>query len=153
MVNKYTADKEAKWGAKSKNNIWFGYKRHNVLDMKFGLIEKIAVTPANILDFQILDEICPRNCMIFADKLYDNKKSDLILKANNCHSGIIEKNNKKNRNKDLNSWRSKIRMPFEGNFSKLNKRARFKGRVKVLMQCYLESICYNLKKASKAIPA
>jgi len=26
VVNKYTADKEAKWEAKSKNKIWFGYK-------------------------------------------------------------------------------------------------------------------------------
>ena len=26
VVNKYTADKDAKWGAKSKTNIWFGYR-------------------------------------------------------------------------------------------------------------------------------
>lgn len=50
VVNKYTADKQAKWGAKSKNNIWFGYKRHNAVDMRFGLINKVAVTPANMPD-------------------------------------------------------------------------------------------------------
>lgn len=153
VVNKYSADKEAKWGAKSKRNIWFGYKRHNVLDMRFGLIEKLAVTPANILDFRVLESLCPENCMVFADKLYDNKKSDLILKSRNCHSGIIKKNNNKEKNKDLDKWKSKTRMPFEGNFSKLRKRARYKGRIKVLMQCYLESICYNLKKSARILPA
>lgn len=153
VVNDYTADKEAKWGAKGKNKIWFGYKRHHVVDMRFGLIDKLCVTPANVLDFQVLEELCPKNCMIFADKLYDTKDLKLILESKNCHDGIIEKNNKKNRNKDLNSWRSRIRMPFEGTFSKLRKRAKFRGKTKVSMQCYLEAICHNLKKAVNFLPA
>ena len=153
VVDKYAADKEARWGAKSKNNIWFGYKRNQTVDMRYGMIEKIAITPANVLDFQVLEEICPQDCMVFADKLYDNKKSNLILKAKGCHSGIIKKNNNKSKDKDLDKWRSKTRMPFEGSFSKLRKRAKFRGRTKVLMQCYLESICHNLKKAMVALPA
>lgn len=146
-VDKYAHDKDARWGAKSKTNIWFGHKRHHTVDMRFGLIEKVCVTPANVLDFQVLENICPKNSMIFADKLYDNKKSELILKSKNCHNGIIEKNNKKDRNRELNIWRSKTRMPFEGSFSKLRKRAKYSGKVKVLMQCFMESICHNLKKA------
>jgi len=51
-VSKYAADTEARWGAKSKTNIWFGYKRHNAVDMRFGLISKLAVTPANVMDFK-----------------------------------------------------------------------------------------------------
>lgn len=146
-VNKYAHDKDARWGAKSKTNIWFGHKRHHTVDMRFGLIEKVCVTPANVLDFEVLENICPENSMIFADKLYDNKRSELILKSKNCHNGIIEKNNKKDRNKGLNIWRSKIRMPFEGSFSKLRKKAKYISKVKVLMQCFMESICHNLKKA------
>ena len=151
-VGKYASDKDARWGAKSKNNIWFGHKRHHTVDMRFGLIEKICVTSANVLDFEVLRNICPKNCMVFADKLYDNKKSEMVLKSKNCHSGIIEKNNRKERSKELNSWRSKTRMPFEGSFSKLRKRAKYRGKVKVLMQCYMESICHNLKKAVKVTP-
>ncbi len=49
-VEKYAADKDARWGAKSKTNIWFGYKRHHNVDMRFGLIDKVAVTPANAPD-------------------------------------------------------------------------------------------------------
>jgi len=152
IVNKYTADKEAKWGAKSKSKIWFGYKRHCNVDMRFGLIDKLAVTPANVLDFQVLPDICPIDSMVFMDKLYDTKKSYLILKANNCASATIMKNNNKNKDKDLDKWRSHIRMPYEGTFSKLEKRTRYRGRIKVLFQCFTEAICHNLKKAVKFLP-
>jgi len=150
-VSNYATDKEAKWGAKSKHKIWFGYKRHENVDMRYGLIDKLCVTPANVLDFQVLKNICTDNCMIFMDKLYDVKKSYTILKMNNCASGIIMKNNNKNKNKFLDSWRSKIRMPFEGTFSKQRKRAKYRGQVKVLFQCFGEAICYNLKKAIKIL--
>jgi len=152
IVNKYAADKDARWGAKSKNSIWFGYKRHCSVDMRYGLIDKLAVTPANVPDQQILRNICPKNAMVFMDKIYDTKKSNQILKINNCASGIIRKNNNKTKNKNLDSWRGKTRMPFESTFSKLNKRARYRGKVKVLFQCFAESITYNLKKAIRILP-
>lgn len=151
-VKDYAADKDARWGAKSKTKIWYGFKRHHNVDMRFGLIDKLAVTPANVLDFQTLKNICPQNCLVFMDKLYDIKKSYSILKAKSCHSGIIMKNNNKLKNKDLDSWRSKTRMPFEGNFSKLRKRAKFRGLNKVRMQCFMEAICHNLKKAILILP-
>ncbi len=55
VVSKYAVDKDAKWGAKGKNKIWFGFKRHANVDMRFGLIDKICVTPANVLDWQVLE--------------------------------------------------------------------------------------------------
>ena len=151
-VEKYSADKDARFGAKGKNKIWFGHKRNVCVDMRYGLIEKVVVTPGNVLDFQVLENVCPSNAMIFMDKLYDTKSSHLILKGKYCHSGIIKKNSNKTKNKELDSWKSKTRMPFECTFSKLRKRAKFRSSVKVLMQCYLESICYNLKKAVVVLP-
>ena len=67
-VKNYASDKDARWGAKSKNKVWFGHKRHCTVDMRYGLIEKVAVTPANILDDKLMDSVCPKNCMVFADK-------------------------------------------------------------------------------------
>jgi len=151
-VKDYAADKEARWGAKSKTKIWFGYKNHVAVDMRFGLIENLTVTAANVLDFQTLEEICPRNAMIFADKLFDVKKAYPILKKKGCHAAIIKKKNNKSKNKDLDKWRSKMRMPFEGTFSKLRKRAKFRGRLKVLMQCHFEALVHNLKKAVTVLP-
>jgi IS5 family transposase len=151
-VKNYAADRDARWGAKSKNNIWFGYKRHHNVDMKCGMIDKLAVTPANVPDPKALGEIITKNTMAFMDKIYDQKKAYETLKANRCHSGIIKKRNNKTKNKDLDSWKSKTRMPFEGNFSKLRKRAKFRSRVKVLMQCYFEAMTHNLKKAIVILP-
>lgn len=152
-VSQYAADKQAKWGAKSKNNIWFGYKRHTSVDMRYGLIDKVAVTPANVVDFKVTRNICPQQGMVFMDKLYDCREADLWIKANNCYAGTIRKNNNKSKNRDVDRWRSGIRMPFEGVFSKCSKRARYRGQAKVTMQCFLEAICHNLKKAVKILPA
>lgn len=151
-VSKYAVDPEARWGAKGKNNIWYGYKRHQAVDMRYGLINKITLTPANVLDFQVLNQICPDQGMVFMDKLYDCQKADKILRVNNCYAATIRKRNNPQKNRDLDRWRSGIRMPFEGTFSKLRKRAKFKGRVKILFQCFAESIVHNLKKAITILP-
>lgn len=58
-----------------------------------------------------------------------------------------------NKNKDLDRWHSKIRMPFEGTFSKQRKRVRYRSRVKVTFQCFAEALVHNLKKAVRYAPA
>lgn len=151
-VKKYAADTDARWGAKSKTNIWFGYKRHNAVDMRYGLIKKLAVTPANVLDFKTVKNICPNQGMVFTDKLFDCKEADLWIKANGCVAATIRKRNNPNKNKDLDRWHSSIRMPFEGTFSKQSKRAKYRGQLKVAFQCFAEAIVYNLKKAIKLLP-
>lgn len=152
IVKDYAADKEARWGAKSKKNIWFGYKRHTAVDMRYGLISKTTVTPANVLDYQVVEQICPKEGYIFMDKLYDTKKTDQKIKACGCSPGTIRKNNNPNKNQDLDKWRSQMRMPYESTFSKLPKRARYRGKTKVAFQNFGESINYNLKKAIQYLP-
>jgi IS5 family transposase len=151
-VSDYAADKDAKWGAKSKTKYWFGYKRSSAVDMRYGLIEKTAVTPAHILDPDVIGSICPKQGMVFTDKLYDRRDVDLILESRGCQAATIRKNNSKNKNRDLDRWRSGIRMPFEGTFSKLRRRSKFRGLTKVVMQNFMESICHNLKKAVTILP-
>jgi len=87
-VKDYAVDPDARWGAKSKNNIWYGYKRHHSVDMRHGLIDKIAVTPANVPDPRALKEICPKNAMVFTDKIYDQKSSYRILRPINVTPGL-----------------------------------------------------------------
>lgn len=152
IVKDYAADKEARWGAKSKKNIWFGYKRHTSVDMRYGLIDKTTVTSANILDYQVVEQICPKEGYIFMDKLYDTKITDQKIKASGCSPGTIRKNNNPNKNRDLDKWRSSMRMPYEAIFSKLPKKARYRGKTKVGFQNFGESICFNLKKALQYLP-
>lgn len=152
IIKDYAADKDARWGAKSKKNIWFGYKRHTAVDMRHGLITKTTITPANILDHQIIEQILPKQGYIFMDKLYDTKKTDQKVYVSGCSPGTIRKNNNPLKNIDLDRWRSKMRMPFEGTFSKLSKRTRYRGTFKVAFQNFGESIVFNLKKAIRYLP-
>lgn len=153
IVSNYAADKDAKWGAKSKTNYWFGYKRHNAVDMRYGLIKKVAVTPANVLDYQAVKNICPKQGMVFNDKGYDYEEADRWIKANGCVPATLRKNNNQPKNHDLDRWRSGIRMPFESTFSKQRKRAKYRGQVKVLFQCFAEAMVHNLKKAITILPS
>lgn len=146
-VKNYAADKDARWGAKSKKNIWFGHKRHTAVDMRHGLIKKVAVTPANVPDFKTVKSIAPKQGAVFMDKMYDTKKTDGILKAKGIYAATIRKNNNQEKNRDLDRWHSGIRMPFEGVFSKMSKRARYRGHAKVVMQVFFQAITHNLKKA------
>lgn len=152
IVKDYVADKEALWGAKSKKNIWFGYKRHTAVDMRYGLITKTTITPANVLDYQVVEQICPEQGYIFMDKLYDTKKTDQKIRASGCSPGTIRKNNNPNKDPDLDRWRTRMRMPYESTFSKLPKRARYKGKMKVAYQNFGESISFNFKKAIHYLP-
>ena len=151
-VQKYAADTDARWGAKSKNKIWFGHKRHLAVDMRFGLIKKSAITNASVPDFKAVKSILPKQGAVFMDKLYDTNFTNKLVTAFNCHVATIQKDNRKDRDKGLNSWRSKIRMPFESVFSKLNKRARYRGHPKVTMQGFMQAMVHNLKKALLHIP-
>ena len=85
------------------------------------------------------------------DKMYDTKKTDRILLALGLHPSTLRKNNNPEKNRDLDRFRSSIRMPFESTFSKQSKRARYRGHAKVTMQCFLEATVYNLKKATRIL--
>jgi IS5 family transposase len=146
-VKEYAADADARWGAKSKTNIWFGHKRHAAVDMRHGLIKKVAVTAANVPDFKVVERVLPREGAVFTDKLYDTKKTEAIIRASGCHPATIRKNTNKEKNRALDKWRSGVRMPFEGVFSKMSRFARYRGHAKVVMQAFLQAIVHNLKKA------
>lgn len=148
-VENYAADQDARWGAKSKTNIWFGYKRHAAVDMRHGLIRKVAVTPANVPDFKAAERVCPDTGAVFLDKIYDTKKTDAMFRARGLHIATIRKNNNRDKNRDLDRWHSAVRMPFEGTFSKVEKRARYRSLVKMIFQCFMEAIVHNLKKAAR----
>jgi IS5 family transposase len=152
IISNYASDKQAKWGAKSKTNIWFGYKRHNAVDMRYGLISKVAVTPANTPDYKAVKNIAPNQGMVFMDKGYDYPEADMWIRAKGAVPATLRKNNNKQKRFDLDRWRSGIRMPFESTFSKQSKRAKYRGQLKVTFQCFAEALVHNLKKAVRILP-
>ena len=145
-VQNYSADKDARFGCKGKSKFWYGHKKHESVDMGSGLIKKVAVTAANVPDEQGLKHTCPEGGMVFGDKAYCLKPAQIAMIMNGCHSGAIKKNNMKGKNKDLDRWISGMRAPFEGTFSKQDRRSRYRGTAKVQLQAFMEAMVFNLKR-------
>lgn len=139
-------DKDAKIGCKGKKKYWYGYKQHVSVDMQSGLINKVAITPANTTDSAGLKHICPKSGAVFGDKGYSGKTARNIILRNGCHDATIKKNNMIIKNRDLDKWRSKMRSPYERVFSQRNPRVRFKGLVKNQFAAFMNAICFNLKR-------
>jgi len=146
-VSNYTPDPSARYGAKSKKDIWIGYKRHTSVDMGNGFINKVAVTPANVHDGKALKHVCPKSGAVVADKAYSGGSAQRELKSRGLHSMAIEPKNKKTKNHAKDSFISRIRMPFEGIFSQKSKKARFFGIVKNQFQAFMEALIFNTKRA------
>jgi len=145
-ASKYGADKDARFGCKGKDKFWYGHKKSISADMGSGLITKVAITSANVSDQEAFKHVCPKGGMVFGDKAYCLKPAQIAMQANECHSGAILKNNMKAKNKELDKWISGVRAPFEGIFSKQEKRARYRGRAKVQLQAFMDSIVHNIKR-------
>ena len=148
-VEKYSSDREARFGCKGEKNFWFGYKRHVAVDMSAGLITRVVVTPANVSDHRALKQVCPRGGMVFGDKGYCVGEVQSTLAARGCHSGVILKRNMKKKNVDKDRWLSAVRMPFEGVFATLGKKARYRGVVKNQFQAFMQALAFNLKRLIK----
>ena len=145
-VKDFSADKDARFGCKGQGKFWYGYKGHVSVDMGSGMIQKVAVTPANVSDQEGFEYVCPDGGMVFGDKAYCLKPAQDVMQVHGCHSGAILKDNMKEKNHDKDRWLTKVRAPFEGIFSKMEKRARYRGLVKVQMQAFLEAIVFNVKR-------
>ena len=146
VVDKFAADKQARFGCKGKTHYWFGYKRHVAACMKQGFITKVAVTTANVTEARALKHICPKEGMTIGDKAYCVKEAQRTLKANGCHSGAILKNNMKQKNFQKDAFLSNIRMPYENIFSKMDKKVRYRGQAKAQFQGFMQALTFNFKR-------
>lgn len=143
---KVAFDKEARIGCKGKDKYWYGYKKHVCVDMQSGLINKVAITPGNVTDAQGLENVCPDQGAIYADKAYCTEPAKHHAAKKQCHLAAIKKNNMKGKNKDKDRWYSGIRAPYERVFSQQNKRTRYCGIVKNQFAGFMEAIGFNLKR-------
>ena len=139
-------DKQARIGCKGKTKYWYGYKKHVSVDMQSGLINKVAVTPANVTDARGLKHVCPSQGALYADKGYCISPATTTAARKGCHLAAIKKNNMRNKNPDLDRWYTKMRAPYERVFSQDPKRVRYKGVAKNQFAVFMQAICFNLKR-------
>ncbi len=146
VLPKVAYDKDARIGCKGKDQYWYGYKKHLSVDMQSGLINKVAITSANIPDAHGFKNVCPSQGATYADKGYCTRNVNKEALRKGCHLRAIKKNNMKDKNKDLDRWISAIRAPYESVFSKQRKRTRYCGIAKNQFAAFMEAICFNLKR-------
>lgn len=152
IISKFSADIQAKMGCKGKNKYWYGYKQHTSVDMQSGLINKIAITPANVTDSMGFKHVCPSQGASYLDKGYCTGPAPSIAHKKGVHLAAIKKNNMKGKNKDLDRWYSSVRSPYERVFSKREKRVRYRGIAKNQFAAFMSAICFNLKRLSVINP-
>jgi len=146
VLPKVAHDKQARIGCKGGNKFWYGYKKHVSVDMQSGLINKVAITPANVTDSQGFKHVCPKQGAVYADKGYCTSPAKTAARANKVHLGAVKKNNMLGKNYDLDKYYTKLRSPFERVFSQDNKRVRYIGIAKNQFATFMNAICFNLKR-------
>jgi transposase, IS5 family len=145
---KVARDKQAKIGCKGGNKFWYGYKKHVSVDMQSGMINKVAITSANVTDARGFKHVCPNSGAVYADKGYCLSPSKTESKRKRIHLCAVKRNNMKGKNRDLDKYYTKLRCPYERVFSKANKRLRYIGIAKNQFSSMMHAICFNLKRLS-----
>lgn len=151
VLPEVSADPEAKIGAKSDKKFWYGFKKHVAVDMQSGMISRVAITPANVTDADGAKHVMPRSGTACADKGYVGEMAE--MRRRGVHPMVIKRNNMKDRNRDLDRWFSKLRAPYEGTFSKQNKRVRYNGIVKNQGAEFLYAVAFNFRRLLALAPA
>lgn len=151
VLPEVSADPEAKIGAKSSKKFWYGFKKHVAVDMQSGMITRVAVTLANVADAAGAKHVMPRAGAACTDKGYVGAIAEMLRRG--VHPMVIKRNNMKDKNRDLDRWISRLRSPYEGTFSKQNKRVRYKGTVKNQGAEFLYAVAFNFRRLLALNPA
>lgn len=146
VLPKVSKDKDARIGCKGGSKFWYGYKKHVSVDIQSGLINKVAVTKANLTDAKGVSHVLPSSGAVYADKGYCTKPSRIAAAKKGIHLCAVKKNNMKGKNFDLDKYYTRIRAPFERVFSKDNKRLRYISLAKNQFAEFMNAICFNLKR-------
>jgi IS5 family transposase len=146
VLPKIAKDKQAKFGCKGGNKYWYGFKKHISVDMQSGMINKVAITDASVIDSKGMKHVVPSQGAIYGDKGYCDNNAKIAAKNKNLHLASVKKNNMVGKNNDLDRFYTKMRSPYERVFSKTNHRVRYQGIAKNQFTAFMESIVHNLKR-------
>ena len=146
VLPKVARDKQAKIGCKGGSKFWYGYKKHVSVDIQSGMINKVAITPANLTDAQGFAHVLPKSGATYADKGYCTTTAKIAAARRGVHLCAVKKNNMKGKNFDLDKYYTKIRSPFERVFAQDNKLLRYLSIAKNQFAEFMNAICFNLKR-------
>jgi IS5 family transposase len=156
-------DKDARYGYKTHDKPFFGYKAHAGIDADSELITKLETTPGNIHDGNVFKQVVDEQAQIVtADKAYDSKKNHRLLKKKHKKSALIIKKNRKSKRLKKHQMKAEIieaqrqRPKIERRFAELKRFhgmsvARYWGLAKMSIQNFMAAITCNLKRMVKLI--
>ena len=136
----------------------YGYKAHVAADEGSILIRTVTLTPANVAETVVADELIMANRdsgAIYADKAYDTHARRALLARLGIKDGIMHRPNKHHplteQQTRRNAALSKIRCRVETVFAVLKqvygyRRTRYMGLVRNQLQLTLLAICFNLRR-------
>src|SRR5262249_31156033 len=136
----------------------YGYKGHVAVDAGSLLVRPAKVTPANVAETVVADELILANSdggAIYGDKAYDTHARRELLGSLGLQDGIMHRANKHHaltlEQKRRNAALSKIRCRVETVFAVLKqsygyRRTRYLGLLRNQLQLTLLAICFNLRR-------
>jgi IS5 family transposase len=150
-------DVEARW-TKKHGKSYFGYKNHLTVDAEHKLVRTYTVTPANVHDSQVLDDIIdPDNVdpEVWADSAYRSEETEAALEAAGYVSHICEKGQagkplseaQQRRNRERSRIRSRVEHVFGFQHNSMGgKIIRTIGEARATVKVGLMNLTYNLMR-------
>jgi len=147
-------DTDAKWATKNKEQ-HHGYKNHVKVSAESKIIEKQAVTSANVHDSQVFEELLDKEKDegVYADSAYASQEHNELLNKLGIENNIHEKGYRNKplteEQKQANKVKSKIRVRVEHvfGFQANSMRADFIrtiGKARASFQIGLGNLVYNM---------
>lgn len=150
-------DPEAGRFGQNRDNRVSGYKAHVGVDQESGLVRRVIVTPANVNDTSVADDLVSGDeGAVYADKAYDKRARRKTLRDRGVFVGIMHRPNRGEklgrRRTAFNKKVGKIRAAVERVFAVLKehyrlRRTRYRGLARASGQIHLAIIAMNLKRA------
>ncbi|XWN34691.1 MAG: IS5 family transposase [Roseivirga sp.] len=159
-VKQKGVDQEASW-VKRGNELYYGYKRHYLVEAETGLVLSVHTSKASEHESQHLSRLLeqvelPKGSEVLGDKGYSSASNESLLESKGLKSRLQRK---RARGKARNSWLSlynrligERRYKVERVFGSIKSwfkagSARYVGKAKTHSQHVLEALCYNLYRA------
>jgi len=147
-VDRNSPDPDARFGRKSAEKGFYGYKEHCALDADSGVIVVSETTPGQVSDHQVFVPLLDGQAQaITADRAYDSKENRAILSARGIRNGIIPRTRRRGRPPTCQRLRSAI----ERKFAQMKQhyglaQARYWGLAQTTIQCLLTAVVVNCKR-------
>jgi transposase, IS5 family len=151
-----TSDPDADF-ARRGGKAFFGYKAHVGVDQGSGLIRRARLTPANVHDSAVGDEmIAGDEHKVFADKAYHSQARRERLRAAGIKDGIMRRGARSHplsaKDRERNRRLARVRCAVERVFATLKRRyrwtrVRYRGLAKNAAHFFLLCTAINLRRA------